>query len=345
MDKQELDDINRDGENRIVSLKEILLEPWNEGFKRLAEKNIATDRCFNIIPHPDNNLKITGDWNYQVRQVHDMYTNLQFKENILLKPGRALLPFITKEQIPELIDAVNYYRYCVPKVSYTDYDFRKTFGLWKLSNNDVLNLHEKYVGLKLDGTCYAYYDPEDPEHKWHQVRVIGVIAEIAIETTGRFNPGRKKPGKKEPGKKEPKEPEPEHRYTFVPGMAGVLFFQVLNQGKTTLLKKEFYHYKPSEQNIIRYCSQWPFLTTKISPRLMARLMEWQQPENSMEIWWLVDAATKRLKEMKEKRLIWKGEPKMVKGKIEFWVTLKYPYRCLPPKIEPEEPDDILSFGL
>jgi len=250
-------------------------------------KNIVVDRPFNLIlPGDPEKLEIIGNLNYKTRMVHDVYSNLLFRENVLSMP-RLEEKMFGPEDLEEITENFLQMKSIMPSVIFSDSEFRDTLGLSSNAypNRKVSELVDDYANLRIRGTFKVFWDGTD----WQEISFrynpfAEVFAKKALRPVGHW---------------------PETSYLFRMTVAGCYLFQNFNFHQVNVFSQNFYRMSPGSQDFYRHISQWmnKWWTLQEISRIMGLK---EEVEN---IWVRIKQVEKHLEEIRKAGLIQDYRPK------------------------------------
>lgn len=222
---------------RFVAEKKQSFIAKKEKIEDLVRIGIHVDRSLNLA----TNLQITGGFNYRVKWIHDVFYQKCHEwieknrkdSNVIGKiQGNELIPILEDKQISTKLFS------SLPKIVFTDKEFRDITGLKRLTGKQIKELVEDYSSLIVKGPLA--YRCDDDNKKWKYYSISGSICTAITEESGEFSTYPKKP---------------KFKHFFIWHPAGFLLFYNLLKKEFTLFNKDFYKLSRQEQEIYRKIAQ------------------------------------------------------------------------------------------
>lgn len=263
---------------------------------------VCTDRAFNmLIKNESSEIKVTGDFNYRVKWVHDVLSETMWQHilnNNLLELKKEERQLLSTEDIVGMTkELFSSFRERLPVIRFTDKEFKETTGLKHLRNHEIAELVKKYIKLTIEGESKALLDTETG--KYTSITAIGSIADGFINKTGKYSK---------------RFHQPEHVYIFSLNFWGFVLFQNLLNKSYTKFPKEYYKLNGEGQELYRNIAQFGY--SEFSPERVGKIMGYAE---STWIARIIERASKHLNKMKADGLIdWKPV-KNKEGKFRFCI--------------------------
>lgn len=222
---------------RFIAEKKQSFIVKEENIKSLAKIGVHVDRSLNLA----TNLQIMGSFNYRVKWIHDVFyqkchewieKNRKDSNAVGKIQGNELIPILEDKQISTKLFS------SLPKIVFTDKEFRDITGLKRLTGKQIKDLVEDYSSLIVKGPLAYRCDYGDK--KWKYYSISGSICTAITEESGEFSTYPKKP---------------KFKHFFIWHPAGFLLFYNLLKGEFTLFDKDFYKLSRQEQEIYRKVAQ------------------------------------------------------------------------------------------
>ncbi len=259
----------------------------------LLYAGVTTDRTMNLMVRKSS-LRIEGDFNYRVKWVHDIFCHSMWKyilKGVGLEELHKKAGLIPAKDLEEILDRLDELRVALPRISFTDKDFRNITGLKHLSGEEIRELVQGYIDLRIYGELELYFNPGTKNFK--SILLDGYpLSLVVIKKSGNYSQRNKKP---------------EHEYFFDLTLYGLMLFHNLMSGQFTKLPPQiFYKLKPGSQEIYRKIAQHSGSTFNILT--IAEYIGYSESTIS-NIPKIIRLVEKCLNELKKKKLIlgWKSE--------------------------------------
>lgn len=255
---------------------------------KIKKGGVVTDQVLNRFVEKDSGkLEIVGKFNYQTKMVHDVYSDFLFRENAL--PTKRLETDMFKpEDMGEMLYAVNDLRMLVPRIIFSDSEFRKTLDLPSniYTNKKIAEIVSDYSDLKLKGEVLGYWDEKEDE--WHDILLNGSFVDVLIDKPRRI-----------------KGNYPEHIYFFMMNIGGFFHFQNFLYHKVKLFPQRFYRMRPESQNLYRFLTRYTNIDLTLNE--ISKIIGYKEDAKNerQRIGWIIN----HLDEIKKNRLVQRYRPK------------------------------------
>ncbi len=212
------------------------------------ERDVYTDRAFNLIYGNQKN-QVGGRLNYKTRWVHDVISETLWQwinKNKISKQKRPLIVIDNADDLLHIFAQLDRTK-DLPVLYFTDKDFRQITGRKRLSGEEIKNLVTEYTYVTIDGEVPSYWNSE--KKTYEKVKVSGPLFDVICEPSGQVTRRNNKPI---------------NEYKILMNLWGFILYNNMLQHKFTGFEKAFYLLRGSQQNLVRFLSQFKVGDYKLS---------------------------------------------------------------------------------